>query len=91
MAISQQDYMHAYLGDDDSQWKPIAGCFAPGTPLYNEEGGEIFKGPRRLDLAKRLLTEAGYVANQSPSWRLRTFRLTRFGATSAWTFSSGWT
>jgi peptide/nickel transport system substrate-binding protein len=59
-AISQGDYMRAYVGDDDSQWKPIAGCFAPGTPLYNEEGGEILKGPRRLDLAKRLLAEAGY-------------------------------
>jgi peptide/nickel transport system substrate-binding protein len=60
IAISQEDYMRAFVGDDDSQWKPIAGFFAPGTPLYNEEGGETLKGPRRLDLAKRLLAEAGY-------------------------------
>jgi peptide/nickel transport system substrate-binding protein len=60
MALSQEDYMRALVGDDDSQWKPMAGCFGPGTPLYNEEGGEILKGPRRLDLAKRLLAEAGY-------------------------------
>ena len=52
--------MRAVIGDDHSQWKPMAGCFAPGTPLYNEEGGEILKGPRRFDLAKRLLAEAGY-------------------------------
>jgi hypothetical protein len=60
MAIRQEDSMRAFVGDDDSQWKPIAGYFAPGTPLYNEEGGEILKGPRRFDLAKRLLAEAGY-------------------------------
>src|SRR6266849_3383298 len=60
MAINQEDYMRAFVGDDDSQWKPIAGFFAPGTPLYNEEGGDILKGPRRLDHAKRLLAEAGY-------------------------------
>jgi peptide/nickel transport system substrate-binding protein len=60
MAISQEDYMRARVGDDDSKWKPMAGCFASSTPLYNEEGGEILKGPRRLDLAKRLLAEAGY-------------------------------
>jgi peptide/nickel transport system substrate-binding protein len=34
--------------------------FTPGTPLYNEEGGDIFKGPRRLDAARRLLAESGY-------------------------------
>jgi peptide/nickel transport system substrate-binding protein len=27
MAISQEDYMHAYVGDDDSLWKPMAGFF----------------------------------------------------------------
>src|SRR5713226_8832906 len=57
MAINQEDYMRA-LSDDE--WTPMAGCFAPGTPLYNEDGGEILKGPRRLDLAKQLLAEAGY-------------------------------
>jgi peptide/nickel transport system substrate-binding protein len=50
--------MRAYVGD--GEWKPVAGCFVPGSPLYNEEGGEILKGPRQLDLAKRLLAEAGY-------------------------------
>jgi peptide/nickel transport system substrate-binding protein len=34
--------------------------FAPGSPLYTEEGGEILKGPRRLDAARRLLAESGY-------------------------------
>ena len=53
MAISQEDYMRVYVGDDDSLWKPMPGFFTPGTPLYNEEGGEILKGPRNMDAAKR--------------------------------------
>jgi peptide/nickel transport system substrate-binding protein len=60
MALSQEDYMRAYIGDDDSLWKPMPGYFPPGTPLYTEEGGDILKGPRKLDAAKRLLAESGY-------------------------------
>jgi len=60
MALSQEDYMRAYVGDDDSLWKPMPGYFAPGTPLYTEEGGDILKGPRKLDVAKQLLAESGY-------------------------------
>ena len=41
MAMSQEDYMRALVGDDDTLWKPLPGFFTPGTPLYNEEGGEI--------------------------------------------------
>ena len=33
---------------------------AHGTPLYTEEGGEILKGPRDFNAAKRLLAESGY-------------------------------
>jgi peptide/nickel transport system substrate-binding protein len=43
---------------------PIYGsrCAAslPGTPLYNEEGGQILKGKRDFDAAKRLLGQSGY-------------------------------
>jgi peptide/nickel transport system substrate-binding protein len=60
MALSQEDYMRAYVGDDDSMWKPMPSYFMPGTPLYTEEGGEILKGPRRLNAAKRLLADSGY-------------------------------
>jgi peptide/nickel transport system substrate-binding protein len=59
-AINQEDYMRAVVGDDDSTWKPMRGYFTPGTPLYNEEGAEILKGPRNLDAAKRLLADSGY-------------------------------
>jgi peptide/nickel transport system substrate-binding protein len=60
MALSQEDYMRAYVGDDKSLWKPIPGYFPPGTPLYTEEGGDILKGPRNVEAAKRLLAESGY-------------------------------
>ena len=38
----------------------MPGFITPGTPLCNEEGGDILKGPRNLDGVKRLLTESGY-------------------------------
>jgi len=59
-ALSQEDYMRAIVGDDNSLWKPMPGFVTPGTALYNEEGGEILKGPRNLDAAKRLLADSGY-------------------------------
>ena len=59
-AMSQEDYMRAVVGDDAKLWKPMPSFFAPGTPLYNEEGGDIFKGPRDVAAAKRLLAASGY-------------------------------
>jgi peptide/nickel transport system substrate-binding protein len=38
----------------------LPGYFTPGSPLYNEEGGDILKGRRNLDAAKHLLAESGY-------------------------------
>jgi peptide/nickel transport system substrate-binding protein len=60
MAMSQEDYMRALVGDDGNLWKPLPGFFTPGTPLYTEAGGEILKGPRNFDAAKKLLAESGY-------------------------------
>jgi peptide/nickel transport system substrate-binding protein len=59
-AMSQEDYMRAFVGDDDKMWKPLPGFFTPGTPLYTEEGGEILKGPRDFEAAKRLLAQSDY-------------------------------
>jgi peptide/nickel transport system substrate-binding protein len=59
-ALSQEDYMRALVGDDNALWKPLPGYITPGTPLYTEEGGDILKGARNMDLAKRLLAESGY-------------------------------
>jgi peptide/nickel transport system substrate-binding protein len=52
--------MRAIIGNDDKLWKPCLGYFTPGTPLYSEAGGEILKGTRNLDAAKKLLAESGY-------------------------------
>jgi peptide/nickel transport system substrate-binding protein len=60
MALSQEDCMHAFVGDDDTMWKPLPGFFTPGTPLYTDNGGDILKGPRKLDAARRLLAESSY-------------------------------
>src|SRR5262244_605805 len=62
-AMSQEEYMRAYVGDDASLWKPLPGYFTPGSPLYNEEGGDVLKGARKLDAAKRLLAESGYAGD----------------------------
>jgi peptide/nickel transport system substrate-binding protein len=61
MAMSQEEYMRAFVGDDPNLWKPLSGYFPPGTPLYREEDDDILKGPRRLDAARKLLAESGYV------------------------------
>jgi peptide/nickel transport system substrate-binding protein len=60
MAMSQEDYMRAIVGDDDKLWRPLPGFFTPNTALYTEEGGDILKGPRKFDAAKKLLAESGY-------------------------------
>jgi peptide/nickel transport system substrate-binding protein len=58
--LSQEDYMRALVGDDTSLWKPLPGYFTPDTPPTAREGGEILKGKRDYDAAKKLLAESGY-------------------------------
>jgi peptide/nickel transport system substrate-binding protein len=60
MALSQEDYMRAVVGDDPALWKATPSFFTPGTSLYTTEGGDVLTGPRRYDAAKALLKEAGY-------------------------------
>jgi peptide/nickel transport system substrate-binding protein len=60
MATSQPDYMQAIVGSNPDLWKSLAGYFPPNTPLFTENGGDVLKGPRDIDGAKRLLKEANY-------------------------------
>jgi peptide/nickel transport system substrate-binding protein len=60
VALSQEDYMGAVVGSDETLWKTVPGFFTPDTPLYTENGGDRLKGPRNYDLAKKMLAEAGY-------------------------------
>ena len=52
--------MRAVVGDDTKLWRTLPGFFTPGTPLYTEVGGDILKGPRNIEAAKKLLAESGY-------------------------------
>jgi peptide/nickel transport system substrate-binding protein len=60
VALSQEDYMGAVVGDDESLWKTLPSFFTPDTSLYSENGGDVLKGKRDYELAKKLLAEAGY-------------------------------
>jgi peptide/nickel transport system substrate-binding protein len=60
MAVDQEDYMNAVCGGDENLWKKLPSFFTPGTPTYTEDGGDLLKGPRRIEQAKKLLAEAGY-------------------------------
>jgi peptide/nickel transport system substrate-binding protein len=64
MAMSQEDYMQAIVGDDPSMWKSLPSFFTPGTPAYTEEGGDALKGPRNIDAARQLLSEAGLLGSK---------------------------
>ena len=59
-AMSQEDYISASAGSDNTDWKPMPGYFTPGSPLYTEEGSEILRGPRDLEAARRLIRDSGY-------------------------------
>ncbi len=59
MAMNQEDFMRAIVGDDNKLWKPLPGFFTPDTPLYTEEGGEVLK-MKSIDAAKKMLAESGY-------------------------------
>ncbi len=60
LALNQEDYMRSVVGDDETLWKMLPSFFTPGTDSYTEEGGDILKGPRKYEEAKKLLAEAGY-------------------------------
>ena len=64
MALSQEDYMQAVVGDDATLWKTMPSFFTPGTSLYTEYGGEPLKGERKYDAAKQLLKESGYAGEK---------------------------
>ena len=59
MAMNQEDYMRAIVGDDNKLWKPLPGFFTPDTPLYTDAGGDILK-QRNIEAAKKMIADAGY-------------------------------
>jgi peptide/nickel transport system substrate-binding protein len=60
MALDQKEYMESIFGDQKEMWQPMNGYFTPGTPLYNENGGDILKAPRNLAAARELIAASEY-------------------------------
>ena len=59
-AIDQDEAMIALAGDDPADRYSGIGVFPTGTPLANDAGIEVLKGPRDYAAAKTALAEAEY-------------------------------
>lgn len=59
-AINQADFMTAVAGVDPAYQISPVGYFAPGTPMANDVGLDVFRGPRDMAKVKADLAAAGY-------------------------------
>lgn len=59
-AIDQSDFVAACVGDNREAGITGTGFFPAGSPSASDVALEPLRGPRDLNLAKRLLREAGY-------------------------------
>ena len=59
VALNQQDYMDAVLGDQQSLGH-TAGFFIDGSPMASDVDMDKITGKRDLALAKKLVSESGY-------------------------------
>ena len=66
IALSQEDYMGAVVGNDEALWRTLPGFFTPDTPLYTENGGAA-DVPARLEPAELRLERRGTLAAGGPS------------------------
>jgi peptide/nickel transport system substrate-binding protein len=70
VAINQQDYMDAVLGDQQQLGK-TCGFFINGSPMASDVDMSKILGPRNVALAKKMISESGYknepVVLMSPS------------------------
>jgi hypothetical protein len=82
-AMSQEEYMRAFVGGDPTLWKLLPGYFTPGTPLYNEEGGEILKVRASRTPPSVCWLKAATRVSRSFAWRRRICRTTRRGERAA--------
>ncbi|MGG5821832.1 ABC transporter substrate-binding protein [Falsiroseomonas sp. HW251] len=60
LAVDQDEYMRATLGDDRSVWRQCRSLFPCGTPLGTEDLSELNAPPRSLDRARAALAASGY-------------------------------
>jgi peptide/nickel transport system substrate-binding protein len=59
-AVDQAEAMTAVAGTDRALWHDGIGLFGAGTPLANDAGVEIMRGPRDYAAVRQALARAGY-------------------------------
>jgi peptide/nickel transport system substrate-binding protein len=59
-AIDQTEAMTAVAGTDRANWIDGVGLFPTGTPLANEAGTDVIRGPRDYGAVRQALSRAGY-------------------------------
>ena len=59
-AIDQQEYVTAWVGEQQDLGKYPVGFFTGNSPMENNAGMEAFTSPRDLEKAKKLVAESGY-------------------------------
>ena len=59
-AVDQVEAMTAVAGTDRTFWHDGIGLFGAGTPLANDTGIDILRGPREHAAVRRALARAGY-------------------------------
>ena len=59
-AVDQAEAMTAVAGTDHALWHDGIGLFAAGTPLANDAGIEVMRGPRDYAAVRQALARAGY-------------------------------
>jgi peptide/nickel transport system substrate-binding protein len=59
-AVDQAEAMTAVAGTDHALWHDGIGLFAAGTPLANDAGIEVLRGPRDYAAVRQALARAGY-------------------------------
>jgi peptide/nickel transport system substrate-binding protein len=59
-AIDQQEYVTAWVGDQQDLGKYPVGFFTAGSPMASDAGMAAFTAPRDIEKAKKLVAESGY-------------------------------
>jgi peptide/nickel transport system substrate-binding protein len=59
-AVDQAEAMTAVAGTDHAFWHDGIGLFGAGTPLANDAGIEVLRGPRDYAAVRQALARAGY-------------------------------
>lgn len=59
-AVDQSEFMMAAFGSDRDIWRDGVGVFSSASPLANDAGIDVIRGPRNLDKVKAELVAAGY-------------------------------